>query len=380
MDYYTIAHVNDMNSKALISILTPVYNRRTYIPETIRSVLTQSYENWEWIILDDGSTDGTGEIIQAFKDSRIHYFYQEHAGVDHLARTFNSALARSHGTFIAMLDSDDYWPRDKLEVQVRYFDDPEVVLSYGECEVVTQKGEKISSMRLPGDPGVAGNRPTGASLGHALLSRYSFIANSTVMMRKDVLLSIGGFVKAEGLYQDFPTWTTLALYGPFAAVPRCLGYYRRHASAISFNAEPGPGEDSWNRIDLRIAFIREFIARNKARLDELGFFPDVAAFEKRWEEIRRESVPYVPYNRAMMLLRLGLMKDARQEFRRFLAERRSLKHGLIYCLFVLSAFTRHDLVTPFSAFRETWRNRTGRAAFRRRRRQHAADKAGDTDR
>jgi glycosyltransferase involved in cell wall biosynthesis len=372
--------LNDMNSRPLISILTPVYNRRAYIPETIRSVLTQSYENWEWILLDDGSTDGTGEIIQAFKDSRIHYFYQEHAGVDHLARTFNSALARSHGTFIAMLDSDDYWPPDKLEVQVRYFDDPDVVLSYGECELVNQNGETIYTMRLPEDPGIAGNRPTGSSLGHALFSRYGFIANSTVMMKKDALLSIGGFVNAEGLYQDFPTWMTLALYGPFAAVPRCLGYYRRHTSAISFNAEPGRGEDPWYRLDLRLAFIREFIARNRARLDELGFSFDVAAFEKRWEDIRRESVPYVPYNRAMMLLRLGLMKDAREEFRRFLAERRSLKHGLIYCLFVLSAFTRHDLVTPFSAFRETWRNRTGRSAFRQKGWQHAVKKPGDPGR
>ena len=126
----------------LISILTPVFNQSAYIKQTIDSVLKQTYQNWQWILVDDGSTDGTGDIITGVKERRIRYFFQEHAGRDHLTGTRNKALAECKGDLIAMLDGDDYWPAYKLEEQVKNFASPDIVLSYGECMIVNGEGKK----------------------------------------------------------------------------------------------------------------------------------------------------------------------------------------------------------------------------------------------
>jgi len=70
----------------LVSILTCIYNQSSYVRQTVESVLNQTYRNWEWVVLDDGSTDGTADIIQKAGDSRIRYVFQEHGGVERLFR------------------------------------------------------------------------------------------------------------------------------------------------------------------------------------------------------------------------------------------------------------------------------------------------------
>jgi glycosyltransferase involved in cell wall biosynthesis len=97
-----------MEKKPLISILTVVFNQRPYFEQTISSVLGQTYQHWEWIILDDGSTDGTGEVIKNLNDSRIHYTYQQHTGSYRLTETCNKALSMCSGEIVAILDGDDY--------------------------------------------------------------------------------------------------------------------------------------------------------------------------------------------------------------------------------------------------------------------------------
>ncbi|HXX53022.1 MAG TPA: glycosyltransferase, partial [Thermodesulfovibrionales bacterium] len=254
-----------MSKKPLISILTPVYNQKKYIGQTIRSVLSQTYQDWEWVILDDGSTDETGDIIKRFKEDRIRYVSQGHAGITNLTKTYNKAFAICHGQFIAVLDSDDYWPDYKLKMQIKNFDNLDTVLSYGVCCLVNQEGKKIMYSSLPDDPGIASNDPIGSSLKALVLKRYSFIPNLTVMVRKAALSAIGGFVDVQGLYQDFPTWTRLALEGKFAAIPQCLGFYRKHPSSITASSDPELSFES------RLEFLRAFITGNKQRLDDLGF-------------------------------------------------------------------------------------------------------------
>jgi glycosyltransferase involved in cell wall biosynthesis len=307
--------------------------------------LNQTYQNWEWIILDDGSTDNSGDIIKGVKDSRIYYTFQEHAGIEQLVRTYNKALQMCNGDFIAMLDHDDYWPEYKLEIQIESFDNYDIVLSYGECCMVNQKGKKISYESLPDDPSIALNDPVGSSLKVLMFKRYSFIPNVTVMLKRIALMNIGGFVEAKGLYQDFPTWTRLSLEGRFAAIPRCLGYWRRHPSAITLNSNPEV------KIDLRLKFLRDFVLQNKKRLNELGFFYDMDRFEEHWEEIRKEHIPYLPYNRAMLMLSLGLFDKAKAEFKKFLGKDSSLKNKLIYYLIVFSGLIKADIVNPVADFK-----------------------------
>jgi glycosyltransferase involved in cell wall biosynthesis len=272
--------MNAKQYKPLVSILTLVYNHSAFIGQTIDSVLTQTFQDWEWIILDDGSVDGTGAIIKQIEDSRIHYCFQEHAGFDHLTRTYNKALAMCRGDFIALLDGDDYWPEYKLEIQLKSFKDPDAVLSYGECFVTYQEGKKKYYVRLPENPAVAGNDPRGSALKHLLLDKCCFLTHPTVMLRKSTLLNIGGFVEAKGVGEDFPTWVRLSLEGRFAAIPRCLGYYRKYASSVSATQNPV------TYFDNELNFLRDFILKNDKKLKEVSLCYDMNELERRWGKLR----------------------------------------------------------------------------------------------
>lgn len=131
----------------LISIVTPVYNAQDTIAETIESVLAQTYENWEMILVDDCSTDDSGKIIldYADKDSRIRYFKQEtNQGV---ANARNTAIGKVKGRYLAFLDSDDLWYRDKLEKQLQFMKENAVVFCYTACEIIDKYGKPTGKTR-----------------------------------------------------------------------------------------------------------------------------------------------------------------------------------------------------------------------------------------
>ena len=121
-----------MNKKPLISVMMPTYNNAKYIKQAIESIYAQNYDNIEIIVVDDGSTDNTKEIVQQYKD--IKYFYIEHKGIP-FAR--NLVLEKSKGEYIAILDSDDYWLPEKLNTQMQYFKE------HPDCEIVFTKFKNI---------------------------------------------------------------------------------------------------------------------------------------------------------------------------------------------------------------------------------------------
>jgi glycosyltransferase involved in cell wall biosynthesis len=333
-----------MITRPLISILTPVFNQSSYIKQTIHSVLNQTYQEWEWVIVDDGSTDGTGNIISSIKDSRIKYTFQKHAGIYQLTETRNKALAKCNGNLIAMLDGDDYWPESKLEVQVKDFDLPDIVLSYGECIIVNENGRKIQYTTLPSDKHIANNNPVGSSLKLFLLKRDCFITNSTVMLNKKALLAVGGFLKERDLAHDFTTWTRLSLEGRFAGNPFCLGYRRRHLSSTVCK------RSSEVIMNAGLDFLRRFVLMNKQRLAELGFVYDMDILDAHWAKLN----PYAHYyTNAITALSCGSYGEGRTAFKKFLEGDPSLKQKLIYFLVVLSSVIRFDLVNPLANFRVT---------------------------
>ena len=112
-----------MNDK--VSVIIPTYNRAELLDEAIRSVLGQSYENLEIIIVDDGSTDNTREVVGSIRDKRIKYIWTDNWGGP--ARPRNIGIRAAQGNFIAFLDADDYWKEKKLEVQMPHFNDPGIV-------------------------------------------------------------------------------------------------------------------------------------------------------------------------------------------------------------------------------------------------------------
>ena len=114
------SQISSANSKDLVSVITPAFNSGRFIAETINSVLSQTYQNWELIIVDDGSTDETVRIVKSFqeKDNRIKLFENESNKGSAFSR--NLALRNAKGKWIAFLDSDDIWHPEKLEKQIKF--------------------------------------------------------------------------------------------------------------------------------------------------------------------------------------------------------------------------------------------------------------------
>ena len=225
----------------LVSIITPTYNHEHFIGQCIDSVLAQSYSNWEQIIIDDGSSDHTAEIVDRYKDSRIRYFYQDNAGIENLAHTYNRALAYSRGQLVAILEGDDFWPSTKLSQMVHAFDDDAVVLAYGEMSEADVHGEpakrssRTSRNRTKLPATVLRNDPPPSAAAYMLtVPGHSLIEPSTVIIRKSALDRIGGFQHVPGRRAvDFPTFIRLTTQGKFCYSPEIRGCRRMHPHSVT---------------------------------------------------------------------------------------------------------------------------------------------------
>lgn len=180
-----------------VSVIIPTYNRKDYVQEAIDSVLAQTYTDYEIIVVDDGSTDGTGEALQARYGDRIRYVWQENQG-ESVAR--NRGIEMAQGEFIATLDSDDLWLPRKLEKQVAH------LMEHVETGAVICQGQAIDEQGhiLP-DVEVLGARTTAEDLTlDALLSINTISAPSTMLVgRRSVFMSSGGYDPAIRYGEDW---------------------------------------------------------------------------------------------------------------------------------------------------------------------------------
>lgn len=125
----------------LVSVIMPSWNTSNFIAESIQSVIDQTYENWELIIVDDCSTDNTDDVVAKFTDKRIRYFKNEKNSGAALSR--NRALREARGEWIAFLDSDDLWNPDKLEHQINFMNEHGYTLSYTEYEKIDEESKPL---------------------------------------------------------------------------------------------------------------------------------------------------------------------------------------------------------------------------------------------
>lgn len=199
-----------------VSVVIPMYNARDVIAETIKSVLAQTWTDYEMIVVDDGSQDGSGELVQAF-GGRIHYIRQENTGV---AGARNRGIAQSKGQYIALLDHDDLWHPTKLEKQVRMLEE-----NSGIGLVLTDVQHIDKSGNLMGILG-HGYSPTER---FAELFVQGYVPTpSSAMIRRSVFLTVGGFDEAfhsAGL-DDHELWPRIAARYRLANIPEPLTYHR----------------------------------------------------------------------------------------------------------------------------------------------------------
>ena len=195
------------------------------------SLLAQSYQNWELVVVDDGSTDNTAEVVQSYKDSRITYIHQDNKGVGRLAETINTGMHLTHGELVTMFPSDDTWPEYRLEKQVPVFQDPLVVLCYGKVAIIDPNDTVLGHVKPPTSR-QAENKPVGSALHLMLASNY--LPQTTLLIRREALDAIGGYLQPDGLLaEDYPTHLALAMQGEFKYLDLLLGYYRMHPGQMT---------------------------------------------------------------------------------------------------------------------------------------------------
>lgn len=212
-----------MQTKELVSIITPVYNSEKYIKETIECVIKQSYKNWELLLVDDCSTDKTFNIIKDYvkEDTRIKYFKLKENGGVAIAR--NKALEESKGRFIAYLDADDLWKKEKLEKQVNFMLNNNYAFTCTDYERIKENGMgKV--VKIPRE------------VDYNLFLRNTIIQTVGVMV--DTKLTGKELLKMPNIRtrQDAATWCQLLKAGfNCYEVPENLAYYRIVKNSLSSN-------------------------------------------------------------------------------------------------------------------------------------------------
>lgn len=209
----------------LISIITPTYNREAFLPAAIESVLAQSYKEFELIIVDDGSTDNSRELINTYaeKDSRVRYLYQENQRQS-VAR--NYALSIAKGDFICFLDSDNYWPHDKLEKSLKAFEQyPDADIVYGDCITIDEQGSELHRNNMCRYSGKIA----------ALLLKDNFVSMNTTMTRRKCFNEMGGMSGKRRVADDYDLWLKFSARYRFQYIPEFLAYYRVMENQISSN-------------------------------------------------------------------------------------------------------------------------------------------------
>lgn len=236
-----------MTPTPLVTIITPTYNHEKYISDCILSAQAQTFANWEMIIVDDGSTDSTYSVAKALadSDSRISVFTQKNIGIFRLSETYNFALEKAKGKYIAVLEGDDVWLPEKLQLQVTEMEaDENVVLSYGKAyssATDLQTDYSLTDFTKYG-ASTLHNDPTGAATKTLLFS--NFIVALTVLIRKSTLETIGGFRQSHNLpLVDLTSWTELSLHGKFSCIEVPLGKWRFYPNQITktYTAEISEG-------------------------------------------------------------------------------------------------------------------------------------------
>lgn len=207
-----------------VSIVMPAYNAGHYIEAAVRSVLNQTYTDFELIVVDDGSTDSTEEIVRRLSgaDTRIVLLRNEkNSGV---SASRNAGVARAKGEWIAFLDSDDLWREDKLEKQLALLNrHPDGVLSYTASAFMDEAGNRYSYMLE------AEEETT-----YKTLLRKNLLSCSSVMVRRDVMLRypMGG----DHMHEDYAAWLQILSEVPCAyGLNEPLLVYRIHKHSKSEN-------------------------------------------------------------------------------------------------------------------------------------------------
>jgi len=192
-----------------VSAIIPTHNRKAFVVEAVASVLDQTYGDYELIVVDDGSEDGTEEVLAHYR-GQVRYAYQDNNGV---SSARNHGLGLAQGEFIAFLDSDDLWMPEKLGVQVAFMDEhPEAQLCYTD-EIWIRRGVRVN-------PRKKHTKYSGEIYAKCL--PLCIISPSSALMRRGLFEEVGTFDPSFPVCEDYDLWLRMAARFPVNFIPQKL--------------------------------------------------------------------------------------------------------------------------------------------------------------
>lgn len=271
-----------MNKRPLVSVILPSYNHRRFVAESIGSVLRQTYPNIQLIVIDDGSTDGSAELIAELAATHgFHFVVQPNAG---LVATLNRAKALVQGKYVSLLASDDFYHPRKIERLVDFMETrPYYAMVHSKIVLVDDTSREVGRI----DEAC----PSGMVFGPLLCGKFH-INGLSALVRTDVYRS---FEYGSFYIDDLYMWLSIAAHHPIGYLDEYLSYYRRHDNHLS-------GQ------------IRKMMAGEKAILDCFTSSPEYPEAVMRWREkwFRHHAAQDDPILRAEALrMGKGLLRDRR---------------------------------------------------------------------
>lgn len=242
------------NEQPLISVIMPVFNAECYLKQAIESILNQDLTDFEFIIINDGSTDNSGDIIQSFNDKRI--IYLENIGNKGIVYSLNFCVKKSKGKYIARMDADDISKPNRLKKQYEYLEsNPHTVLCGSFASVINAKGEITDEIILPTkDIDIKVNQLFCNSFVHP-----SIMAKSSIFKRFNY--------SEDFLYvEDYFLFTTISLKYPVANIDEPLIYYRDHENNTTTTKKKLIEQRVKNVIKYQLSLFEKNVSNNRLNL------------------------------------------------------------------------------------------------------------------
>lgn len=278
-----------------VAVVLPVFNGEAHIGEAVESILNQTFTDFEFVIIDDGSTDSTAAILKTFATSQFNLKVLSGPNVGY-TRALLKGIAASTGRFIARMDADDVSLPQRLATQGAYLDaNPDCVVVGGAMCVIDADGDPVSLRKYPRS--------------HEAIEQSHFVrgecalAHPTVMFRRGVYEAVGGYRPEYEPAEDFDLWMRMAELGRLANLPDPLVRYRVHLQSTT-------AMRSRSMVEKTLRIVDEGCARR-------GIQPpkDTAAYEPKIEVGRNGLLEY-SRNLAVLAWRSGFYRTARKHARR----------------------------------------------------------------
>lgn len=225
-----------------ITIITPSYNRAHLLPCTIDSILSQDFQDFEYLIIDDGSKDNTREVVKTYlKDPRVQYFYHDNKGE---SATVNRGWQMAKSPLVVIVNSDDPVKEGFLRILVDFMNqNKDVIVGYPDWDVIDENGKILRSVQV-----------REYDVTEMIVSHHCYPGPGAVI-RKSALPNINSLRDARFVFiSDLVTWWNLSFYGRFARIPYRIATWRNHTGTLTYNM-------SLAIVDQHKLLMKEFFAR-----------------------------------------------------------------------------------------------------------------------